>query len=72
MDTFKKLQRLKRLHGLIQLKSTGTPPQLAIRLDVSLATVSRDIEWLRSIGAPIAYDGDRQTYFYTQEYSLEF
>ena len=72
MYTFKKLQRLKRLHGLVQLKSTGTPHQLARRLDVSLATVSRDIEWLRSIDTPIAYDRDRQTYFYTQEYNLQF
>lgn len=72
MYSFKKLNRLKRLHALIQSKATGTPNQLARKLGVSLATVSRDIEWLRLTGAPVQYDRCRQTYFYEETYCLFF
>lgn len=46
-------------------------PKLSKELEVSVATISRDIEFLRDrLNAPIAYDTFRKGYFYTMPYNL--
>lgn len=71
MTFFDHIDRIKRLHLLIRHKSTGSPSELADRMDVSRSTLFRHLDDLRSMGAPIAYEKDRQTYYYEEPFDLK-
>ncbi|WP_282016370.1 helix-turn-helix domain-containing protein [Marinifilum flexuosum] len=58
------LTREKYLKELIQVESTGTPEQLAVKLNTSVSTVYRMIRTLKSLGEPIDYSKVRQTYYF--------
>ncbi|GAB7089289.1 HTH domain-containing protein [Marinifilum fragile] len=58
------LTREKYLKELIQVESTGTPEQLAVKLNTSVSTVYRMIRTLKRIGEPIDYSKVRQTYYF--------
>ena len=71
MTFFEHVDRIKRLDSLIRHKATGSPEELADRMDVSRATIFRHLDDLRSVGAPIAYEKDRQTYYYDEPFDLK-
>lgn len=58
------LTREKYLKELIKQESTGTPEQLAVKLNTSVSTVYRMIRTLKRLGEPIDYSKVRQTYYY--------
>ena len=58
--------REKRLKELIKTENTGTPQQLAIKLNCSESTVYRIIRALKKMGEPIGYSQIRQTYYYCE------
>ncbi|QEC52447.1 HTH domain-containing protein [Anseongella ginsenosidimutans] len=60
------LNRLEYLNDLIRKKSTGSPKELAEKLNISQTTVFNWINMLRDLGALIKYDSERQTYFYEE------
>ncbi len=60
------LIRIKRLDKLVRLKSTGNPKTLSEKLGVSEKTAYRCISDLKSLGAPIEYNRQRQTYVYKE------
>ena len=73
MRFLEQLNKLKRIHLLIKRKGTGTPEKLAERLNSSRASIFRDIETLKKLGAPIKYDRDRPGYYYEDEgYEVKF
>jgi len=57
-------ERLERLDYLIRQKSTGTPNQLAERLNMSERTLYGFLNEMRELGAPIKYSRAKQTYYY--------
>ena len=61
------LERFKKIDYLIGIRGTGTPAQLADKLDISESMVYEYLSVLRDQGAPIAYDKVRQTYFYEKK-----
>ena len=66
------MERIKYLNSLIQRGATGTPLQLAEKLNVSKATANRLIAELRDRGAPILYCKHSQCYKYTEaNYNFE-
>ena len=72
MKIYTHIERIKCLHSLIQREATGTPLQLAEKLNVSVATVYRLIAELRDRGAPILYCKHSQCYKYTEaDYNFE-
>jgi len=72
MKIHTQIERLKRLNSLIKRKATGTPLQLAERLNVSKSTANRLIAELRDRGAPILYCKHSQCYKYTEaDYNFE-
>ena len=71
MKFLDRLRRFKRLDELIRRKGTGTPAQLAERLNVSKPTVVRYIRLLRDLGAQLEYDAWRKTYHYTDDFKLD-
>ena len=60
------IERIKHLNSLIQRGATGTPLQLAERLNVSKSTANRLIAELRDRGAPILYCKHSQCYKYPE------
>lgn len=63
---------LKRLHQLIYEERTGSPDLLAAKLCVSISQLFNYIEEMKVIGAPIAYDENRKTFYYVIDYEMDF
>jgi predicted DNA-binding transcriptional regulator YafY len=62
---------LLRLDDLIRRKATGTLSELIPKFGVSRSTVLRYINELRmNYDAPIAFDRERKTFYYTEPYDL--
>lgn len=70
MKIFKHINRLNLLDTLISQKSTGTPIELANRLDISLSHLARIIDGMKEAGAPISFNRKRKSYYYTSDYSI--
>lgn len=70
MDSQRIFERLERLHALISRKATGTPAELAERLGTTERTVYNWITLMKSMGAPITFCRQRQTYHYEREVEL--
>jgi len=66
------IDRSKRIDQLIRLKATGTPDELAHRLDISASTLYKHINAMKDVfGAPIKYCRDRKSYVYEEDGKLE-
>lgn len=70
MNLTKYLERFDRLHCMIDKKATGSPAELAEKLDLSKRAVFEYIRVMREMGAPIAFCHIRRTYYY--ERSVRF
>ena len=62
MNIFTDLFLLQRIDHLIRTRATGTPVQLAERLDISERKLYRLMGELRDQGFPITYDKQADTY----------
>lgn len=60
------VKRLERLDYLICTKATGTPGQLASKLNLSERCVRRYICILKELGAPVIYCRKRKSYYYEE------
>jgi predicted DNA-binding transcriptional regulator YafY len=60
------IERFKRIDEIIQNKSSGTPAQLAEKLDISESTLYEFIAVMKELGAPIQYDRFAQRYYYEE------
>ena len=65
------IERISRLHRLIQEEITGTPRELAFKFNVSERTIYLMIDWLKDYGATIKYDRKRKTYFYFKSFDIK-
>ena len=70
MTFHERYQLMQRMHGFIRRRGTGPPTIFAKRLLISRATLFRHLEDLASFGATIAYDRDRETYYYTNDFDF--
>jgi predicted DNA-binding transcriptional regulator YafY len=61
------IDRLARLDHLIRIKGTGTPAQLAERLNLSERSIYDYINFMKGLGCPIKFDSYRESYFYEEE-----
>lgn len=68
----KQVERIERLHLLIQRSATGTPLECAIRLDISKRQLYNVIELMREFGAPIYYNDIVKSYCYREEVEFYF
>ena len=71
MKTIRSLERLQQLHRLIEKERTGTPKELALKMNVSERLVYLLLEYLRDYNAEIRYDRGRRTYYYEEEFKLD-
>ncbi len=58
------IDRFKRIDAIIQNKSSGTPTELAARLNISESTLYEFIAVMKELGAPILYDKHAKRYMY--------
>jgi len=65
------LERLQRIDQLIRLKATGTPRELADKLEVSKRTAQGYIQSLKDMGAPISYCHVSRSYVYEEPGKFE-
>lgn len=71
MNSIKNLERLQRLHLLIEQEATGSPKELASRMHISERLVYNLIEQLRDYEADVCFDRKRKTYYYSDNFHLE-
>lgn len=71
MKLFQYIDRINLLDKLIRQRRTGTQSELAVRLGLSVSRLARIIEYLKDIGAPIAFDRSLNTYCYEKDYSIQ-
>jgi len=67
----KNLERLQQIHRLIDTEKTGSPSELARKLNVSERLIYNLIEQLKDYEAAICYDRRRKTYYYREEFQLK-
>jgi predicted DNA-binding transcriptional regulator YafY len=67
MNFDKQLRRMERLDRMLQNKSTGTPKELAQKLQLSPSQVYQIIRSLKcDLNAPIYYSRTEQSYCYKE------
>jgi predicted DNA-binding transcriptional regulator YafY len=71
MKSIKNLERLRQLHTLIENERTGSPKDLANRMNISERLVYNLIEQLKDFEARICYDRGRKTYYYSDDFQLK-
>ena len=70
MNTIKTLERLQRIHTLIKKECTGSPYELASKMNISERSIYNLIDYLRDFDAMVGYDRGRKTYYYQNNFSL--
>lgn len=71
MHRIKELERLQQLHTLVKNECTGTPMQIAKRMQTSERSIYRLIEKLKDLDAAICFDRKHNTYYYREDFDLE-
>lgn len=67
MRLLEQIEKINRLHSLIRHKSTGTPEQLAAKMQISRSGLFRLLDELRVWDAPIEYSRTLKSYYYSGE-----
>jgi predicted DNA-binding transcriptional regulator YafY len=70
MPAIKYINRLKAIDQLIKLKMTGSPNELAVKLEIPERQVYRYIDNLQELGAKIEFDKSSNSYIYTTDTEL--
>jgi len=71
MTSLKYIERLQYLDYLIRTRSTGSPAELAEKLDLSLRSTYQALNDLKNLGAPLAYSETEGQYLYLENGKLE-
>ena len=71
MNSLKNLERLQRLHDLIDGENTGSPAELAKKMNISQRLVYNLLYKLRDFEAPIRYSRRSKTYYYNDDFELK-
>ncbi len=67
MNLIQKIERIERLDKHLKCRMTGSPDELARKLNISKRQLFRTIEELKDYGAPIAYSRSLKTFYYKEE-----
>ena len=71
IDSHLMLERLSKIHAKIKSGCYPNTQQLAFDNEVSVPTISRDIEFLRDrFGADIKYDASQHGYYYAKDFDM--
>ena len=70
MQLFETIDRILRIHKLIQREATGTPDEFAKRLHLKRRQLYNILEEFRDYGAVIKYSRLRCTFYYENEFEV--
>lgn len=70
MNNLKQLERLRKIHHLIQLERTGTPFELSKKLHISVRQTFVMLEQLKEFDAPLKYNRCSKNYYYEFDFDL--
>ena len=70
MSLINKLERIQRMHRMINYKRTGCPQSFARKLDISQSMLYVLLKEIKELGAPVVYCKYRESYEYL--YPVEF
>jgi len=70
MKTFQQLERLRKIHKLIQQQNTGSPDELAERLKISRRQLYNILDYLKEIEAPLIFSRKDNTFCYTYNFDM--
>ena len=72
MKLLEQINTMERLDQLIRLRATGNLEELSCKLGISKSTTIRNIEAMRTLGAPIVYNFRSQNYQYDYDVNFVF
>ncbi|MCA0932987.1 DNA-binding protein [Lutimonas saemankumensis] len=70
MNNLKQLERIKKIHNLIRLESTGTPEELSKKLRISIRQTFSLLEQMRELEAPVKFNRKAKTYYYERDFDI--
>ncbi len=70
--TIQHIGLLERIDQLIRMQATGTPEELACKLDISRTTLYRIIALMKELNAPVEYDIAIRSFVYAEEVGFRF
>jgi len=71
MKLLEQIDRINRLHEMIKYRRTGTPKELARRLNLSTSMIYKLMEELKLREAPIQYSRQLGTYYYSKSFQMK-
>ncbi len=71
MKFIQQIERLQKLNKLICQQNTGSPDELANKLNLKRTQLYEVMEQLRDQGAPIKYSRRLHTFYYSYEFNFE-
>lgn len=71
MKKLENLKQLKKIHVRIKHSTTGNPVKLAKEIGVTRRQLFAYLDYLRDLGAVIAYDRLHDTYYYENYFDLK-
>ncbi len=71
MKLLEQIERINRLHEMIKHRRTGTPSQLARRLNLSTSMIYKLIDELKLREAPITYSRQLGSYYYSRSFQMK-
>jgi hypothetical protein len=72
MNLIEEINLIERIDQLIRLKATGSPAELAEKLEICERHLYRIINDCKDLGMPILYCKKRKTYYYTAKIFMKF
>ncbi len=72
MDLLERLEQIKYTDYLIITRQANSVRELAEKLKTSRRQILRQIDLMRKMGAPLAYDRRSKRYFYTEIKKFDF
>ena len=71
MKLLEQIERINRLHEMIKYRRTGTPQQLARRLNLSTSMVYKLMDELKLREVPIEYSRQLGSYYYSRSFQMK-
>lgn len=67
----KTLHRIERIHQLVKMEATGSPKELACKLEISESHLYNILSLMRQYDAPVYFNRSKNSYCYKKEVRLQ-
>ena len=72
MKSIKHIDRINKMHSLINSQKTGTPETFAKQLDLSRRQMYNQLEFFKTLNAKIKYCKKKETFYYSSKFEFSF